>query len=134
LEAIVAGLPGVVTKNGGPSESLYDTQSGQAYGVLVDPADPLDIAQGLLGVLASRESWHHYHQVGIQRVYDRYTWRRTAEGYLGVLECILAQRGLDADLPRLPIPIFFEQPTPENDIGVDNLERIYFGYRLKGKQ
>jgi sucrose-phosphate synthase len=133
LEAIVAGLPGVVTKNGGPSESLYDAQSGQAYGVLVDPADPEDIARGLLRVLASRENWLHYHQAGIQRVYDRYTWHQTAEGYLDVLNSILARRGQEADRPRLPIPSYFEKPTAENDIRVDELARVYFGYSLKGQ-
>jgi sucrose-phosphate synthase len=133
LEAIVAGLPGVVTRNGGPSESLYDAQSGQAYGILVDPADPGDITRGLLSVLASRENWLHYHQVGIQRVYDRYTWHQTAEVYLGVLESILAQHGPDADRPRLPIPGYFEQPTADNDISVEELARVYFGYSLKGQ-
>ena len=127
LEAIVAGLPGVVTRNGGPSESLYDNESGQAYGVLVDPADPEDIARGLLSVLASGENWLHYHQAGIQRVYDHYTWHQTAEGYLGVLESILAQRGSDADRPRFPIPGYFEQPTAESEISVDELARAYFG-------
>ena len=124
LEAIVAGLPGVVTKNGGPRESLYDAQAREEYGVLVDPADPADIARGLLKVLASREIWNHYHQAGIQRVYDRYTWRRTAEGYLGVLERMLARREVEAIRPRLPIPECFEHPTPENDIGADDLADI----------
>ena len=46
LEAMAAGLPAVVTRNGGPQESLQD--NGGAYGVLVDPEDPGDIARGLL--------------------------------------------------------------------------------------
>jgi sucrose-phosphate synthase len=126
LEAIAAGLPGVVTKNGGPRESLYDARTGHEYGVLVDPADPADIAHGLLKVLASPESWRHYHEAGIQRVYDKYTWRRTAEGYLAVLEQVLAQPDADAARPRLPVPDYFEHPSSDNDIRGEDLARLYF--------
>jgi sucrose-phosphate synthase len=45
LEAMAAGLPAVVTRNGGPRESLQD--EGGVYGILVDPEDPHDIARGL---------------------------------------------------------------------------------------
>jgi sucrose-phosphate synthase len=126
LEAIVAGLPGVVTKNGGPSESLYDSRTGEEYGVLIDPADPADIARGLLKVLASQESWQHYHQVGIQRVYDQYTWRRTAEGYLSVIESIITQNKEKTVRLTLPIPEYFKHPAPENNISLDSLAQVYF--------
>jgi sucrose-phosphate synthase len=127
LEAIVAGLPGVVTKNGGPSESLYDARSGQEYGVLVDPADPQDIARGLLKVLADPIMWRTYHEAGIQRVYDRYTWRQTAEGYLGVVKSMLARRQADPLRPRLSIPEYFKKPSPENEIILKDLVQVYFG-------
>jgi sucrose-phosphate synthase len=45
LEAMAAGLPAVVTKNGGPSESLRE--GDEEYGVLVDPGDPEEVAAGL---------------------------------------------------------------------------------------
>jgi sucrose-phosphate synthase len=126
LEAIAAGLPGVITKNGGPSESLFDASSGEEYGVLVDPSDPQDIARGLLKVLANPQKWRSYHDAGIQRVYDRYTWRRTAEGYLRELERILALRAAEAERPRLPIPGYFTHPEAENDIGLKDLAQVYF--------
>jgi sucrose-phosphate synthase len=127
LEAIAAGLPAVVTKNGGPSESLYDAGTRQEYGVLVDPANPDDIARGLLKVVSHPRSWQYYHDAGIQRVYDEYTWRRTAEAYLDALERIQRTRAEDAARPRLPIPNFFKGPTSQNDISVNELARIYFG-------
>jgi sucrose-phosphate synthase len=127
LEAIVAGLPGVVTKNGGPSESLYDAQSGREYGVLIDPADPQDISRGLLLVLSEPKKWHYYHDSGIQRVHDHYTWRQTAQGYLAELENILARREAYSHRHGIPIPRYFQYPTPENEINLDNLAHIYFG-------
>ncbi len=126
LEAIVAGLPGVVTKNGGPSESLFDAGSGEDYGVLVDPSDPQDIACGLLKVLADPQKWQSYHDAGIQRVYDRYTWRRTAEGYLREVERIITLRAAEAERPKLTIPEYFTHPDVKNNIGVNDLAQVYF--------
>src|SRR5829696_3579054 len=53
LEAMAAGLPAVVTKNGGPSESLRE--GDQEYGILVDPTDPEDVGAGLHSLAANPE-------------------------------------------------------------------------------
>jgi sucrose-phosphate synthase len=127
LEAMSCGLPAVVTANGGPAESMQDTGTGREYGVLVDPANPADIARGLLKVLASPDAWDYYHQAGLERVISRYTWDRTAEGYLAVLESELARTGQkEMAHTRLPIPAYFIQPTPENHIPLNELARLYF--------
>ncbi|NOX64160.1 MAG: glycosyltransferase family 1 protein [Chloroflexi bacterium] len=88
LEAMACGLPVVVTKNGGPSESLVDEETGERYGVLVDPTDPDDIARGLLEVLNDAARWRDYRDAGLRRVREKYTWPRTADGYLDALESI----------------------------------------------
>lgn len=110
LEAIAAGLPAVVTKNGGPSESLYDADSGREYGVLVDPTDIDDIAAGLLRLVGPEAEWHIFQQAGRQRVLDRYTWDQTARGYLAALDALLSR--------RLPIPAYFWQPRADNDLDI----------------
>ena len=116
LEAMAAGLPAVVTKNGGPSESLFDAATGTAYGVLVDPVDAQDIARGLLEVVGDANQWQYYHDAGIRRVHDAYTWQRTAAGYLSVIEQIL---------DRLePIPAYFRDPGA-GDISADLLASAY---------
>ena len=87
LEAMAAGLPAVVTRNGGPRESLRD--EGGAYGILVDPEDPQDIARGLLELSADESRRREMRRRGRRRVLDRYTWERTARGYLTEFSQIL---------------------------------------------
>ncbi len=124
LEAMAAGLPGVATKNGGPSESMFDAAQNKEFGVLVDPGDPGDISRGILRVLESRESWEKFHNAGIQRVYKKYNWKITAQGYLKVIEEIVK---MDTDTRNLlSIPDFFIHPSHENKITLDQLKEVYF--------
>ncbi len=121
LEAMSCGLPAVVTKNGGPSESMVE--GDREFGILVDPADPDDIARGLLRTVGSPEQWKTLQDVGIERVTSKYTWERTAEGYLRVLE------DLREAAPRMgesKIPSWFTNPTPENEIPLETLANLYF--------
>lgn len=77
IEAAACGLACVATQNGGPSEIFED-----GSGVLVDPFDSNDIAKGILegfenqAVLAKQAR---------QRVINKYTWTKTADGYLAVI-------------------------------------------------
>jgi sucrose-phosphate synthase len=118
LEAAAAGLPVVVTENGGPAESLRD--SSFEYGVLVDPADPAAIAAGLRRALGPE--WDDFSRAGERRVLDRYTWDRTAAGYLAALQ----RPELGAPVRhRLPIPEFLLDP--EVPATVADLEGVYSG-------
>jgi sucrose-phosphate synthase len=121
LEAMSCGLPAVVTKHGGPSESLRE--GAHEFGVLVDPSRPEDIARGLLRLLESEEAWQDFHEVGLQRVLSRYTWERTAEGYLHVIEDMLSG---PAHTGRLAIPEYYVNPTTDTDIPHTELAALYF--------
>lgn len=125
LEAAAAGLPVVVTQNGGPSESLREGE--REYGVLVDPADPADIARGLERVLCDAEAWEEFARRGRKRVLDRYTWTRTAEGYLALIEQIVADPTARRPDELLTIHPYFRDPRPENDVHLDELMRLYLG-------
>ncbi|MDY7039498.1 MAG: glycosyltransferase [Chloroflexota bacterium] len=124
LEAMAAGLPAVVTGNGGPAESLRE--GNEEYGVLVDPFDPEDIARGLLRVLSDEAVWRHYAKAGRRRVHDRYTWEGAARNFEEIL------LGLASDPPHpprpdgLPVHPYFLRPVPENDIPLEELAGIYF--------
>lgn len=121
LEAMSCGLPAVVTENGGPSESMVDGK--QRFGVLVDPSDPKSIAQGLLEAVKSQEAWETLRRAGIQRVKSKYTWQRTGEGYLNVLQDIQQE---STPKREITIPAYFTAPTAENEIPIETLEKLYF--------
>ncbi|MFP4343768.1 MAG: glycosyltransferase [Anaerolineales bacterium] len=124
LEAAAAGLPVVVTENGGPSESLVE--GSVEYGVLVDPTSPSDVARGLERVLGDKETWRALAERGRQRVLDRYTWERTARGYLEVLEELIAHPEARRSEELLPIHPYFRDPEPENAVSLETLAEIYF--------
>jgi sucrose-phosphate synthase len=117
LEAMAAGLPAVVTQNGGPSESLYDEETGREFGILVDPTDPQDVAAGLLRLVGPGNEWQAFHAAGQQRVLERYTWEQTAAGYLRVLEGMLAG--------HLSIPAYFWDPKLENEPSLGSLASVW---------
>lgn len=125
LEAAAAGLPVIVTQNGGPSESLVDAET--EYGVLVEPTELADIARGLTRVLGDAESWAGFAARGRQRVLDNYTWERTAAGYLVRMEKLLAAPAASRPAGRLPIHPYFRVPTAENAITLAELAQLYFG-------
>jgi len=124
LEAMAAGLPAVVTQNGGPAESLRE--GDREFGVLVDPFDPQDIARGMLEVLDNDISWHRYARAGRRRVHERYTWEHTARYFE---EILLGMTGSPPSPPPpegLPIHPYFVDPSPENDVSVEELARWVF--------
>lgn len=158
LEAMAAGLPAVVTKFGGPSESLREND--EDFGILVDPNDPLEVSAGLFALTSSLDRWHRYAEAGYQRVLAQYTWRRTAEGYLralagrnrgddapmeqireaaGVSSSHAAEQVAPASGPQteaqgahLPIPTYFRDPRPANDIPLEQLDELYLKLDVLG--
>jgi len=141
LEAMAAGLPAVVTRFGGPSESMRD--GDEEFGILVDPTDPEDVGAGLHALTSSPEAWGRYARAGYGRVLARYTWERTAEGYL---EAISGDRDDTAkgneqgDAPvsadglrypgRLTIPSYFTDPSSGERVSLERLDELYYGLDL----
>ena len=125
LEAIASGLPAVVTKNGGPSESLQDDNG--VYGVLVDPQNPKDIAEGILK-LVNKKFWEEMQSAGIKRVEEKYTWVQTAKAYLKELELILS------DYKKNRTDIVKNKINLSNfEIEIENFKKQYYVYGGKSE-
>ncbi|MGK7295300.1 MAG: glycosyltransferase [Candidatus Wenzhouxiangella sp. M2_3B_020] len=94
IEAAACGLAVVATRHGGPSEVFAD-----GTGILVEPAEPGNMADGMLEALRRHDELSRSAR---QMVNQRYTWRRTAEGYLDVVQDLKsAAAGAPAELPPL---------------------------------
>lgn len=126
LEAMAAGLPAVVTKFGGPSESLR--QGDEEYGLLIDPADLEEVSASLFALVSNLDLWQHYTEAGRQRVLACYTWQRTAEGYVQALTRGQEDKGARRSRlsPPLPIHPYFLDPCVENDVTLNELDALYF--------
>jgi sucrose-phosphate synthase len=124
LEAMLAGLPTVATKNGGTSETMFDGDINKTYGILVDPADSYDIGQGIIKLISDRNNWKYYRDMGIQRARERYSWRHSAEKFTYVLQSIIDERKIPE--PTVPIPEFFVNAMRIHDITTEQLADLYF--------
>jgi sucrose-phosphate synthase len=127
LEAMASGMPAVVTKFGGPSESMLE--DGQEFGILVDPTDLAEISTALFQLTSNPDLWNRIAEAGYLRVLSRYIWKRTAEGYVRILQG--AQQNQKSSL-KLQIHPYFLDPAPDNDLSIDELIRIYLEYEILG--
>ncbi|MBA3792609.1 MAG: glycosyltransferase [Rubrobacter sp.] len=130
LEALAAGLPAVVTKNGGPSESLRE--GDEEYGVLVDPGDPEEVAAGLYSLAGNADRWRRFAEAGYGRVLAKYTWERTAEGYLDAItgaanDSDTSPYNFPSPKSRLEIPAYFTDPGSDDGASLETLDGLYFG-------
>ncbi|MCO6046417.1 sucrose synthase [Aeoliella sp. ICT_H6.2] len=80
IEAMACGCPVVATCFGGPSEIILPGECGD----IADPNDQHHFAELLLRVIGNEELWQRYHEGGIQRVAEAYTWRRHASRLLSL--------------------------------------------------
>jgi sucrose-phosphate synthase len=146
LEAMAAGLPAVVTKFGGPSESMRE--GDVMYGILVDPTDPEEVGAGLHTLTSSPEHWERYARAGYERVLARYTWEKTAEGYVEAIagtrsdavrgreegattlhagddQGVISENGAHSP-GRLQIPPYFTDPASGDGVSLEALDELYY--------
>lgn len=127
LEAMASGMPAVVTKFGGPSESMLN--GDEKYGLLVDPTDRDEISTALYQLTSNPELWQELAEAGYQRVLSRYIWKRTAEGYLKILKYAKEN---NKGRKHLAIHPYFIDPIPENEISLAELRATYLEYEILG--
>ncbi|MFQ5343250.1 MAG: glycosyltransferase, partial [Anaerolineae bacterium] len=77
-------------------------------------------------VVCDERTWEQFARRGRQRVLDRYTWERTAEGYLTLIERIVADPATRRPVELLPIHPYFREPGPATDVSLAELSDLYF--------
>ncbi len=127
LEAMASGIPAVVTKFGGPSESMLE--GDQEFGLLVDPTDQDEISTALYRLTSNSELWQNMAEIGYRRVLSHYIWKRTAEGYLNILQYAKEN---NVGGKYLSIHPYFIDPKLENDITLTELAETYLEYEVLG--
>ena len=70
IEAMACGVPVVATINGGSEEII----TSEDYGLLVEPANPEDLAEKIL--IALNKEWD---KEKIRKYAEQFTWERIAE-------------------------------------------------------
>jgi len=122
LEAMACGLPVVVTKFGGPAETLRE--GDKEFGILVDPNDTAELAGALYSLTSSETMWDFYAEKGYNRVLEKYTWDKTALSYLDVINEIINKKNKECFF-NVPIHKYFINPTKEPKPNSDILYDLY---------
>ena len=97
LEAAVAGLPVVATRNGGPA----DIVEAIGHGTLVDPEDRDAIAEACLRIIGDGDLHRTLSRAAL-RNHHRFSWSSYAEGSVALYARILG-KPLDTPAPRLVV-------------------------------
>jgi len=75
IESLLMECPTVATRVGGMTDSILDGETG----VLVNPADPASLAEGILRVLRDPLAARRYGAAGRQRMLTAFTLRQTVD-------------------------------------------------------
>lgn len=110
IEAAASGLPIVATEDGGPRDIVENCRNG----VLVNPLEPVDIAQGLKTVLSDWETWQQRSVNGLQGVREHYAWSAHAKHYLTLMKQVI---GESAEPPVVRPPLV-RRPMLYHDRGI----------------
>ncbi|MBA3952446.1 MAG: sugar kinase, partial [Rubrobacter sp.] len=84
-------------------------------------------------VAGNADRWRRFAEAGYGRVLAKYTWERTAEGYLEAMagDRRVEDRGSADGFPtpktRLQIPAYFTDPGSDEGASLETLDGLYFG-------
>jgi sugar transferase (PEP-CTERM/EpsH1 system associated) len=89
LEAMASGLPVVATRVGGNPELVEEGRTGR----LVPPSDPIAMAEAIRGYLINPREKNLHGRAGLATVQERFSMKAMVNGYLGVYDEVLREKG-----------------------------------------
>ncbi|MBP7654030.1 glycosyltransferase [Candidatus Dependentiae bacterium] len=90
IEAMASGLPVVVTKFGGTSESLFNNNI--EYGKLIDPNNFEEFSSAVLELIKNKNLWNEFSEKGYEYVSKKFDWEIPSLKYQKVFEKILSEK------------------------------------------
>ncbi len=107
IEASACGLPIVATNDGGPVDIVANCSNG----ILVDAAQPREIAGALQDILVDEERWTEYSNNGINGVRRHYSWHahceKTMEQFRTLLPGVVYPSEQEEEVNSAPSPVSF---------------------------
>jgi glycosyltransferase involved in cell wall biosynthesis len=94
IEAMIYGLPVIASRVGGMTEIV----DHEVTGLLVEPADPVALAQAICEVLANRHLQRAMGAAGRDRALERYSWHKSTDALFALFDTAID------DLDRRPRP------------------------------
>jgi glycosyltransferase involved in cell wall biosynthesis len=94
IEAMMYGLPVIASRVGGMTEIV----DHEVTGLLVEPADPVALAQAICEVLANRHLQRAMGAAGRDRALERYSWHKSTDALFALFDTAID------DLDRRPRP------------------------------
>jgi len=88
IEAAACGLPVIASPTGGPKEILEQCENG----LLVNVANPEEIAAAIKKIIADQVLWEKYSSNGIVATNQLYSWTSFADRYIHVIDDLFKQK------------------------------------------
>ena len=95
------------------------------YLIFLDFLSAHELCSALVDLFTNPLQWENFAKIGYQRVVSKYSWKKTAAGYL---EVITRADPNDQARGLLRIHPYFSDPSPVNDITSAKLREIYRDY------
>ncbi|MFZ5774704.1 MAG: HAD-IIB family hydrolase [Thermodesulfobacteriota bacterium] len=124
IEASACGLPIVATRDGGPAEIVANCDNG----VLVDAANPGEIAQALRKILVDEQMWDRCSNNGINGVRRHYSWASHVSQYVDQLRILAPSRPAQVQATAIPPrPSFGRRLTSLNRLMIADIDNTLLG-------